>query len=402
MSDIRAYDALFPYYVEVCALTQYRRKGANPGGWGGHATLFMNGAELEPGAPYPRLRLVADGTGPGHSDGGVGISVNQIFTNVNWVGIPGRAEFFHGRLAPDQTLDEASYEAAVRRAAGAGWFAGIVIRQALMRQKPEAATPEEWIVRHAIGTDFALTFARSAYTARLPLTRDAMGKVIGYLNAVNASAHERGYTWNPYTNNCSHVLHNALAATGLWDSKETRGEGAINVAREVTSVVKVFAFGRMSDLSFPANTFVRAYEAGNRRPIDDVHAAFADRDLVRTLKDGWVSTGPGALVATYPMHDGGRNRLFLVGRDPFLVSFPFAWDKKTEFARLTREPPPEATEIGPNLERYRDRYTAILRGRDARALDGSTSLRAFAERFYGYIGRALEDTNARIAAYHSS
>jgi len=399
MSEIGAYNAMFPYYVEVCALTQYRRKGANPGGWGGHATLFINGAELESGAAYPRLRLAADGSGLAHPDSGVGISVNQIFTNVNWVGIPGRDEFFHGGLAPDQSLDEAFYEASVRRAAAANWFAGIEIRPALMRQRPAAVSHEEWIAGHLIATDFALTYARTAYTARLPLTRAAIGKVIGYLNTVNANARERGYTWNPYTNNCSHVLHNALATTGVWDPKQVRGPGAINVARDMASVAKVFALGRMSDFSFPANTFVRAYEAGNRRPIDDVHAAFRDHDVRRTLNEGWLSTGPGALVATYPMHPEARNRLFLAGRDPFLASLPFAWDKKTEFARLTQTPPPELTELGRNLERYRDRYAAILGAE--RPPDGSPSFRAFAERFFGYIRRALDETNTRIAAYRA-
>jgi len=167
----------------------------------------------------------------------------------------------------------------------------------------------------------------------------------------------------------------------------------------MASVAKVFALGRMSDFSFPANTFVRAYEAGNRRPIDDVHAAFRDHDVRRTLNEGWLSTGPGALVATYPMHPEARNRLFLAGRDPFLASLPFAWDKKTEFGRLTRTPPPELTELGRNLEHYRDRYAAILGAQ--RPPDGSPSFRAFAERFFGYIRRALDETNTRIAAYRA-
>ena len=99
------YNALFPYSVEVCAVTQFHQMGAKPGGWGGHATLFINGAEIDPGASYPRLRLVADGTDLSDPDAGTGISVNKIFDNVTWVAIPGRDEFFRGGLANDQTLD---------------------------------------------------------------------------------------------------------------------------------------------------------------------------------------------------------------------------------------------------------------------------------------------------------
>src|SRR5205814_332494 len=78
------------------------------------------------------------------------------------------------------------------------------------------------VVRHSIGTDFAMNFARTAYCARQPLTRQALGRAIAYLNAVNDGARERGYSWDAYTNNCSHVVHNAVAAAGVWDPKEPR------------------------------------------------------------------------------------------------------------------------------------------------------------------------------------
>src|SRR5207245_9082705 len=73
--DMGIYNALFPYYIEACAVTQYHRRGAKPGGWGGHATLFMDGGELDPGAGYPRLRLPSAGADLPSSDSGVGVSV---------------------------------------------------------------------------------------------------------------------------------------------------------------------------------------------------------------------------------------------------------------------------------------------------------------------------------------
>ena len=142
---------------------------------------------------------------------------------MTWVAIPGRDVFLRGGLAPEHDLDDAAYEAAVRHATTAGWFAGIKIKDELERQKPAAMSREEFIVRHSIGTDFALNFARTAYSARLPTTQEAMDKVIAYLNGVNESAQKSGYIWNMYTNNCSHVAHNALAAAGVWDPKLARG-----------------------------------------------------------------------------------------------------------------------------------------------------------------------------------
>ena len=403
------YNSLFPYYVEICAVTQFHQKGAKPGGWGGHATLFVNGAEIDAGAGYPRLRLAETGTDLSDPDSGTGISVNKIFDNVTWVAIPGRDEFFRGGLAPDRTLDRAFYERAVQTATAAGWFAGITIKDEVMRQRPAAMPAAEFIVRHSIGTDFALNLARTAYCARLPISRDRMGEVIAYLNSGNDSARKSGYIWNIYTNNCSHVAHNALAAAGVWDPKEARGPGAINVTKDVLSVAKVLALGRMSDFSFPANNFVRLYEAGNERPINDPLAAFRNHDVRRTLNDGWMSTGPGALIATYPMQGPSRNQIFTPGRDPFLFSVPVFWDKEEKFKRLTRHPPSIVTDLGANLVHFRHRYAKAKANR--RTIDEELGLlhgdedeqefRIFHGRFYEHVDLELKNTDARIREYQA-
>ncbi len=370
----------------------------------------MNGAEIEAGAAYPRLRLVAPGTDLSDPDSGTGISVNKIFDNVTWVAIPGRDEFFADGLAPGQTLDEASYERAVQTATAAGWFAGITIKDAVMRQRPTAMPAAEFMVRHSIGTDFALNFARTAYAARMPIDRDAMGEVIAYLNGVNERARTNGYTWNMFTNNCSHAIHNALAAAGIWDAKVVRGPGAIDVTKDVLSVAKVLALGRMSDFSFPANNFVRLYEAGNERPIDDALAAFRNHDVRRTMNDGWISTGPGALIATYPIREASQNQMFAPGRDPFLFTVPVLWDKEEKFKKLTRHPPSIVTDLGANLAHFRDRYSKTLANqrtvdeelRLLRDHENAQDLRAFYGRFYRYIADELSTTDARVTNYTRS
>jgi hypothetical protein len=403
----RIYNSLFPYSVEVCAVTQLHQIGAKPGGWGGHATLFINGAEIDSGASYPRLRLLAKGADLSGADSGVGISVNKVFDNVTWVAVPGRDEFFRGRLATEQLLDKDVYEAAIRRAATSGWFAGVGIKDAVMRQRPPAVRPEEFIARHSIGTDFALNFARTAYCARLPVSRDALTKVVDYLNSTNESAQKSGYTWNMYTNNCSHVAHNALAAAGVWDPKVARGPGAINVARDVVSVARALALSQMSDFSFPANSFVRLYEAGNERPIDDALAAFRNHDVRRTMGDGWMTTGPGALIAAYPIHDAGRNQMFALGRDPFLFSVPMLWDKADKFKMLTGHAPSIVTDLDANLATYRERYAKTLSNQRtvddelaSLGVDGNGhDFRTFYGHFYEHIAGELERTDARIGEY---
>ena len=406
----RLYNTLFPYHAEVCTLTQYNLKGTPPGGWGGHATMFLNGAEIDPLAEFPRLRLVPEGTDLSGPDSGTGISVNRIFTNVAWVAIPGRDEFFHGGLAPDRALDRDVYRAAIEKATAARWFAGIQILPGVMSQKPATMPADEFVVRRSIGTDFALSFARSAYSARLPMTRTGIGKVVGYLNGLNESARRSGYVWNFYTDNCSHVTHNALAAAGIWDPKTARGPGTIDVLRDVMSLAGSVALGRLSDFSFPANTVVRLWEAGNERPIDDAVAAFRNRDIRRTIGDGWLVTGPGAIVARYPMHDAGRNQLFAPGRDPFLFSLPLLWDKRATFARIARDPAPILADVRANLLWFRDRYARTLANRPSggelagRTPDTETDppFTAFRDRFYELIAKDLRATEARIADYERS
>ena len=398
----RIYNTLFPYYVEVCAVTQLHKRGATPGGWGGHATMFMNGVAIDPDAGYPRLRLVDAGAGPADPDSGTGISVNRVLSNVNWLAIAGRDMFFHGGLSPDALLDQRSYDATIEHAADAGWFKGIRVEQRLANERPKTMSEDEFIARHSIGTDFAMSFGRTAYCARLPVPRDAMARIVANLNDVNDAARRNGYVWNAYTNNCSHVVHNALAAAGVWDPKGVRGPGFVAIATEALTALRAVALRRMSDFSFPANTFVRLYEAGNERPIDDPVTAFHDRDVVRTFADGWITTGPGALIVRSPMHDPARNRLFEPGRDPFLFSLPRVWDKEEKFRLLTRQPSATMTDLGANLAHYRARYDTILSGEpDAEdvAPEQRGAFSTFSGRFYDYVARERERTAGRIAEY---
>ena len=399
----RLYNALLPYYAEVCALSQSKRIGVKPGGWAGHAALFLNGAEIDPSASFPRLRLVADQDRLADEDSGVGVSVNRIFRNVNWVAIPGRARFFRGGLDAEATLDETAYDSAVRRAAAEGWFDGVTIAPEVMRQRPADVSEQEWIVRHSIGTDFAVNFARDAYCARLPLSREALSRVVEHLNGLNERAQREPYVWNAYTNNCTHVIHNALAATGVWDAKHTRGTRVLDVVEDVLSVAGAVATRRMSDLSFPANSFVRLYEAGNERPIDDAVAAFADHDVVRTMEDGWISTAPGALVAVSPML--AHNTLFVRGHTPLLFSVPVLWDKGRVFRTLT-DPPARVRDLGANLAAFRSRYTRILARRRGEAEEvrrvprpARDRFRVFRARFYEYIASEVERTETLVAEH---
>ena len=63
------------------------RRWHNPAG---HAILYIKGACKDDEAPFPQLRRCRSvGTRLKDPERGAGVSVNQLFKNVNWVATPG-------------------------------------------------------------------------------------------------------------------------------------------------------------------------------------------------------------------------------------------------------------------------------------------------------------------------
>ena len=94
------YDVLFPYYVELCATSQFRSKLTGAGGIAGHAIMYIKGACKDEQASFPQLRrcrvVATEFDDPEH---GAGVSVGRWFRNVNWVAVPGYKLFYQGNLA---------------------------------------------------------------------------------------------------------------------------------------------------------------------------------------------------------------------------------------------------------------------------------------------------------------
>ena len=108
------YDQLYPYYVEVCAVSQIRAKFAEHGGSPGHAVMYLKGACRDTEAEYPTIEVCdAGAVDLSDPETGVGISVNKYLGNVNWIAIPGKSLFYRGNLEEDQLLDEAHVRATV-------------------------------------------------------------------------------------------------------------------------------------------------------------------------------------------------------------------------------------------------------------------------------------------------
>jgi len=120
------YEQLFPYYVELCATSQFRSKLKGEGGVAGHAAMYIKGACKDEEAPFPKLRRCrAAATELNDPEHGAGVSVGRWFRNVNWVAIPGYELFHDGNLKTGERLTQAHFEATVRDVISKGVYKGV-------------------------------------------------------------------------------------------------------------------------------------------------------------------------------------------------------------------------------------------------------------------------------------
>jgi hypothetical protein len=172
------YEKLFPYYVELCAASQFRSKLTGEGGGpAGHAILYFKGACKDEDAPFPQLRrcrrVATSLKDPEH---GAGVSVNQMFKNINWVATPGYDLVFPGGLAPGERLTLARFEAIEQTAIAKDIYKGVTFHR--FAGAASDTDLRDFLPRAGIGTDLALQFARSVFCARLPVTEAMLDPII--------------------------------------------------------------------------------------------------------------------------------------------------------------------------------------------------------------------------------
>ncbi|HLN10551.1 MAG TPA: hypothetical protein VK281_16545, partial [Xanthobacteraceae bacterium] len=305
------YDQLIPYYVELCATSQFRSKLKGDGGVAGHAVMYIKGACKDEQAPYPQLRRCrAAATELDDPEHGAGVSVGRWFRNVNWVAVPGYKLFYRGNLEAGERLTEAHFKATVRHVIDRGVYQGVEFHD---RPRTSSTGPslEDFVAEEGIGTDLALQFARSAFCARLPVTERMLEEVIAFLNDKNReyAEGEPDYQWSVWADNCAHTLRNALAAANIWSPLS----------------VRAVKFLQIFNLAVPANEFVNLAELATEGHIADYRQIQQDdprRDALHEF--GWLPTRHGALLKTLPVHEPNdlydtRFRLFTL-QSPFRMS----------------------------------------------------------------------------------
>lgn len=388
------YRSLYPYYAEYCAASQLKKKeglGVDiSSGIGGHSVFYLNGVCRDRSAGYPTIKL-CDETSPPDEDG-VGLSINAHYKNANWVATSGRDFFYHGTLKPGQRLTREVYEETLATAERMGILDGVLFHDEVFDDRPEGMSRQRFMYEISVATDFALNFGRDRYCARVPLSREKMARVVGYLNGLNAPYQEgaKTFDWDVLTNNCSHVTHNALAAAGLWD------------VWEMGRFFLVAAF----DFPTPKNEFVNLMRRTNDGPLADLDAVFADDTARAALIEGdGLPTQPGSLAqaeAAAHANDFYDTDLALIFYDE-----PLTGSYERHFRQIFSEP--RYTDLRANLAYFRDLYARIARQRrplaDAARDAGGAERDAFAALYapyYSYIDRASATVNAALASLNAS
>jgi hypothetical protein len=379
-----AYERVFPFYVELCAGSQYQSKltGAG-GGLVGHAVLYLKGACKIDDAPFPQLqrcpRVATSLDDPQH---GVGISIDQYFRNVNWVATPGYDLFFEGNLAPGERLTRAQFDAVQEQVIAKNVYRGVTFH-------PFPGAASETDVRGFLrwsgtGTDFALRFARSLFCARLPVTKGMLDQVIAFLNDKNREYFEgeADYNWSAWADNCSHTLRNALAAANIWSPLS----------------VRAIKLRQIFNLALPANEFVNLAELMTG-PIPSYRDIMRDRPRRDAFHEfHWLPTEPGALLQTLPVHS--PNDLYDTRFRLFTLQSPFLMGKTRRAVALLSDR--RFVDLAANMKYFEHRYDVILSNyderRDTMASVRGTPFRRVERLYYRYIGGERDEVQAMLGA----
>lgn len=372
------YQEIYPHYVQLCAVSQIRAKFADTGGIPGHAVMYLGGACKDPSAPYPRLK-VCDASS---TFMGVGVSVNKVLKNINWMAIPGRDLFFNGGLGPEETLTADRAREAIQFADATDVFAGITIHEQYQPPQNDPQALELFIASETLGTDFALDFGRNVYCASLPVSKPMLQDIIGYLNDMN-DTYARGeadYNWSGYSDNCVHLLRNALAAANVWRPK------SVNQIKLLQLFNLAVPANEMTDLAFRANNYL----------LEDFEMVYRDRAMREALKEyNWLPTRHGALLTYHPVHQ--KNELYDTRHQIFVLEAPIFRPKSNRITKMYEQP--RYTGIAENLKYFRSRYQEILAGRPkgwdrvGEDADDYTRLR---KRYYEYIQAQLDDVESKL------
>ena len=390
-SEEQVYREFYPTYAEICAVSQLGKKsgfGAEiSSGIGGHAVLYLNGVCRKQDTEYPVLMMCDEEKDP--SDG-VGLSVNEHYKGAEWVATEGREFFFNGGLKPGEPLTKDAYRATQAVAQAKGIYTSVSFHKRFYDDIAPGFTPEAYKYEISVATDYAITFGRNRYCARVPLDRAQMQTIVTYLNDQNAPYRNgEPFDWNLFEHNCAHLNHNALAAADLWDAWATDR----------------FILISLFDFPVPKNEFVNLMRRTNDVPIDDLEALYQDAAARRLLLEhGRLPTQPGALMdlGTIPR----QNEVYDPHSDIIFYDEPLTGSYEEHFEAILDQP--RYYRLQDNLAYFAGLYDKIKANRRPvetylanRSPEDQAAFRTFYTAYFDYIDRESREVGRNLATLKS-
>jgi len=372
----RLYDKVFPTYLEICAGSQWQKRGAPWGGNFGHGFAIIRGAcrVEDPQTRIPQLKACKGGV--------VGVSTDANFHNVQWSAVRSREMMLYGTLSPASPLDQETYEKLLQAANQDGFLNGVRFRSDAKEVHDRRSALE-----YVTATEYGVAVARGVDCTRIPLKGTKPGKengpledIIAYLNKLNQEAQASaarpgstgappyGFEYDSMVNNCAHTAYNALAAIGLWPKKNT--EGHPDAVPE--------QLRRKGDLVAPFNAVWEAYVGSSNFDVKRIILHLrAHPEAMRTFKEyGWLGAQAGVLLEDIPSHNY-QNSVFdpTVHRDFFSLLNQGVWyfsditkTKKLpapnpiekKFVALISDASGPAIDLKANLLSWKAKYQAAL------------------------------------------
>lgn len=397
-SEEQQYAAIYPYYAEICALSELNKKpgfGADiSSAFGGHGVLYLNRVCRRQDSQYPVLQMCDEqDTRPGAD--GVGLSVNAHYRNADWVAVEGRDFFFSGDLKPGEPLSRDTYRTVQEKAQSKRIFDAVTFHDEVYRDMPPGFTRQSFQYEISAATDYAIKFGRNRYCARIPLDRQQMTKIVSYLNVLNEPYRtgQKIFDWNVLTHNCSHVNHNALAAADLWDEWP------------MDRSILVSAF----DFPVPKNEFVNTMLRTNDMPIDDLEALFDDETARKLLLEhGTLPTAPGAIADLDTI--ATPNEVYNTESRIIFYDDPITGTYQRRFNAILTQP--RYFRLRDNLGYFAQLYARIasarkplewyLEKRKASSEQDRNEFKIFYDKYYDYIGRQSQIVAQQIARIDSA
>ncbi len=417
------YNEMNPYYAEVCTATQYlpHVPRATKGGTGGHATLFLQGACLDESSEYPKLKMCDETTPQSDPHKGVGVSLNLMFSNVRFVAIPGRDNFFKGPEKWGQAITPEVVEKTRAYYFSKPWHNNIKIASeerdgcSCINFKCLPNELKQCLIDKNTGIDFAISYARTSYCTKLPLPKEALAKIVSHLNKQNTQAYiqakngKRGYKYDVLLDNCSHLIHNALASTGFFDPKKQLSSNLINKLRALPSEwladlgFTYFTGGEFGYMSVPIHNFNRIAQRSIKLPVKIPELMWKNKDVSKTLsRYSWIPSGSGNMIEVIGMRtnnssfdEGEVGVGFLLAKEDFeQFTNPYDSDFKPYYSDLCQ-----------NLQFHKDNLNTALSKTSMWLTSLSSKMRFNKRQFYKTyneaIGISLSKVNDDLDIYRS-